>query len=490
MIFGEDNRILVESTNEDGRFVQIKSTFSNGTTLIGSGVMVGANDVLTAAHVFYSHDNGGLATNVEVTPSVFNDYKPFGSTTVEHFSLTEEWTQSASYEYDYGVLSLANPIGYYTGWASYGYINDFSTSGSLEMTSYGYATDVQESNWLLQTKGYPDKLQGTNVLLFEDDLDASGGQSGSAVMVNTQTHTDLVIGLVSHQGSFPDYNGVFALTQTASENIDKWVASNDETLIAQKMSAYSFDSIQNISLLYSALLGRTADEDGLKYWAEELKLKSFYDIVGGFLDSGELQNSSDYTGDNTSFVNSLYKNILKRDADDAGLSYWLNELQTSSSKEKIVSGFLESTEYQNTNSLTTYTIWHNWFESFSREVFGTTSAEIFQTTAKNDYIDAGAGDDIINALEGDDYIYSNVGSDTITGGDGSDFFVFDLTQSGVDTITDFDVTKDKVKLVSSAQSLSIANLSNSDTLVLYEDEDSFIVFTGLTKEDYTSIILV
>ena len=74
MIFDTDDRALVDYTKEDGRFVQIQSTFSDGNTLIGSGVMIGANDVLTAAHTFYSHDNGGLATSVVITPSSFNDY--------------------------------------------------------------------------------------------------------------------------------------------------------------------------------------------------------------------------------------------------------------------------------------------------------------------------------------------------------------------------------------------------------------------------------
>ena len=77
MIFGTDDRTVADYTNVDGRFVQIKSTFSDGTVLLSSGVMVGANDVLTSAHNFYSAENGGLATNVVITPSSFNDYEPF-----------------------------------------------------------------------------------------------------------------------------------------------------------------------------------------------------------------------------------------------------------------------------------------------------------------------------------------------------------------------------------------------------------------------------
>jgi V8-like Glu-specific endopeptidase len=492
MIFGTDDRTLVDHETEDGRlFVQITSTFSNGTVLEGSGVMVGINDVLTAAHTFYSAENGGLASNVIVTPSSFNDYKPYGVAIADHFYLTQEWTQTPNYQYDYGVISLSTPIGYYTGWAGYGFVNDLTATADMEMSSYGYATDIQNGEWLLKTTGKPDKIQGNNILLFDDDLDASGGQSGSAVLTSNSDQSDVVIGLVSHHSYFPEYNAVIALTESSVANIDEWIASNDENLVPLKTTTHSFENVQNISLLYIGLLGRIPDEAGLKYWSEQLAKDSyFYDIIGGFLDSDELKSGTDYTGDNASFINNLYKNILGREADESGFNYWLNDLSVDPAKEKIISGFLESTEYRDTNSLNTYTIWHNWFESFNREVTGTSDSEILKTTIGDDYIDAGAGDDTIDGLAGNDYIYSNIGSDTITGGDGSDFFIFDLTQTGIDTITDFDIYNDKIKLVSDTQNLSIANVDTTDTLVLYQDEDSYIILTGLTKDDYTDIVFV
>ena len=489
MIFGTDDRILQEYTKEEGLFVQVTSTFSNGVVIQGSGVMVGANDVLTAAHTFYSSSNGGLATSVVITPSRFDDYKPFGSVEANHFYLTKEWTENPEFQYDYGVISLSSAIGYYTGWANYGYINDLTTTADMPMSSYGYASDIHSGNWLLETNGEPDKLQGSNILLFDNDLDALGGQSGSAVLTTTNTGSSVVIGLISHHSYFPEYNGVVALTSTSVANIDEWVASNDELLTPPKTTTYHFEDIQDISLLYLGLLGRLPDESGLRYWSKELSEdKEFYGIVDGFLDSDELKSGSDYTGENQSFVENLYKNILNREADANGLDYWLSELTTSSSKEKVVTGFLESIEYQNKNALNTYTIWHNWFEGFTREVSGTLDAEIIKTTLGDDYIDAGGGDDIINALAGDDYINSNEGSDTITGGEGSDFFIFDLAQTGVDTITDFDIEHDKIKL--SATHLSLANVEGSDTLVLYEDKDSYIVLTGLVHDDYANIVFV
>jgi len=490
MIFGTDDRTVKDYTNVDGRFVQIKSTFSDGTVLLSSGVMVGANDVLTSAHNFYSAENGGLATNVVITPSSFNDYEPFGSTTADHFYLTEEWTLSETAQYDYGVISLSSSIGYQTGWVDYGYLNDLTTTADTQMTAYGYAYDVENGDWLISTSGQPDSLNG-NTLLFSDDLDTLAGQSGSGVLIASDTGSDVLIGLLSDPSFFPDSNGVFALDASSVANIDEWITLNDDNLTPPKTTDYNFSDVQDISLLYFGLLGRTPDEAGLKYWSEQLSGNSqFYDIIGGFLDSGELNNGTDYTGDNESFVSSLYTNILLRDADAAGMDYWLNELNTVSSKEKVISGFLESVEYREAQSLNTYTIWHNWFESFSREIAGTDSNEILSSGALDDYIDGGAGDDVISGLGGDDYLYSNIGNDTITGGEGSDYFVFDLTQSGVDTITDFDITNDKIHFLTSTQNLQIASTDTTNDLVLYEDEDTYIVLTGLTVEDYSDISFV
>lgn len=58
----------------------IEASFSNGPTLRGSGVVIGANDVLTALHLVYQADFGGWATSVRVIPAAdtFPYSAPFG----------------------------------------------------------------------------------------------------------------------------------------------------------------------------------------------------------------------------------------------------------------------------------------------------------------------------------------------------------------------------------------------------------------------------
>jgi V8-like Glu-specific endopeptidase len=455
----------------------------------GCGVMVGANDVLTAAHVFYSHDNGGAATSVVVTPSLFNDYKPYGIANANNLSLTQEWIDdSTAYNYDYGVISLDRALGYQTGWVDYGSLNDLSTTAGYDMYSYGFASDTEDGNWLIKTEGNPDAYQD-NILFFTDDLDVTAGQSGSGVMMN-YNDSDVVIGVVSHESRYPDQNGVITLNTTARELIEGWVSGNDDDITAPISTTYSYADMEKISLIYYGLLDRTADQDGLDYWLSEMDngTNTYKGIVSGFLASNELMSGDKYNSDNETFVNSLYSTILGRDADSDGLEYWISELSQTANKENVVISFLNSSEFINANSLNNYSIWHTWYNSFDREVYGSDDAEVLMTTSGNDYISAGDGDDTIYGLAGSDYIVGGAGNDTITGGEGRDFFAFDLSQSGMDTIKDFDLSEDVIKLAN-VESLQTAT-SNDTDLVLYVDEDTYIILTGLTQEDYSSIVFV
>src|SRR5216684_318797 len=58
---------------------EVVSTFSDGTTEQGSGVMVSANDVLTASHMLWQTDHGGAAVSVTVYPGTDGGATPFGA---------------------------------------------------------------------------------------------------------------------------------------------------------------------------------------------------------------------------------------------------------------------------------------------------------------------------------------------------------------------------------------------------------------------------
>lgn len=112
--------------------VLVESTFANGMRAIGTGALVGRNDVLTAAHVIFSPELGGYATSIRVTPGA--DYNgmlqrtesaPFGTFQAR---VSKAWPEKAFIDtdnnsmsfaelpWDVALLGLSTPIGLDVGW--------------------------------------------------------------------------------------------------------------------------------------------------------------------------------------------------------------------------------------------------------------------------------------------------------------------------------------------------------------------------------------
>ncbi|GAB4226900.1 MAG: hypothetical protein Kow0049_06490 [Stanieria sp.] len=64
----------------------------------------------------------------------------------------------------------------------------------------------------------------------------------------------------------------------------------------------------------------------------------------------------------------------------------------------------------------------------------------------NDSLRGGKGQDTLSGNKGDDFLVGGAGNDLLTGGQGKDSFYFDHPNQGIDTITDFDVSQDLIKV--------------------------------------------
>ena len=99
--------------------------------------------------------------------------------------------------------------------------------------------------------------------------------------------------------------------------------------------------------LYNAAFKRLPDADGLKYWIDKYSSGENDEraVASSFLISDEfaLRYGTDIT--DTTYVNTLYKNVLGRDADTSGLNYWLGQLNSGSeTRYEVLLGFSESAE--------------------------------------------------------------------------------------------------------------------------------------------------
>ena len=101
-----------------------------------------------------------------------------------------------------------------------------------------------------------------------------------------------------------------------------------------------------INRCYEVALGREADEAGYNYWWDALNNgRACGAQVGyGFIFSEEYTNKNT---DNKEFVTDLYSMYFGRKPDEEGFNYWVNLLDTGSSREFVFAGFANSQEFYN-----------------------------------------------------------------------------------------------------------------------------------------------
>ncbi|MCY4382787.1 MAG: calcium-binding protein [Nitrospinae bacterium] len=132
------------------------------------------------------------------------------------------------------------------------------------------------------------------------------------------------------------------------------------------------------------------------------------------------------------------------------------------------------------------------------EIYGGTDIDVIRGDSGDDEIYGGTGNDTLLGDAGADEIYGGAGNDfivggggndTLTGGAGEDTFVF-IESSGNDTITDFDLSNDKIDLSMIKQEIAFSDLtieqSGANTTVTHTALGGTITLTGITANELTA----
>jgi len=136
-------------------------------------------------------------------------------------------------------------------------------------------------------------------------------------------------------------------------------------VFSNEFQGRNFSNKEYVEHLYEAFFGRAADEEGLKYWVENLENGGTKeDIFAGFANSEEFYNlcksydvirgtyfkgyNVDQTAQVNLFVERLYNEILERDSDLSGFVDWSRKLVThESTGAEVAYGFVFSQEVSN-----------------------------------------------------------------------------------------------------------------------------------------------
>lgn len=102
--------------------------------------------------------------------------------------------------------------------------------------------------------------------------------------------------------------------------------------------------------LYHASFNRESDMGGVGYWTSQLAngALTFAEVADQFMKSDEFTSLYGDDVSNEEFVYLLYSNVLKREPDEDGLAYWLDTLENGTLRRDILLSFSDSDEHVET----------------------------------------------------------------------------------------------------------------------------------------------
>jgi hypothetical protein len=206
--------------------------------------------------------------------------------------------------------------------------------------------------------------------------------------------------------------------------------------------------------LYDATLDRAPDLGGLESWANALATtSSFASVVSGFVQSTEFQKAYGNL-DNAGFVDLLYDNVLDRTADAVGRAGWLDVLADGGSRTDVVIGIVQSREF-------------------------------VKATAQNTY-------DWVVAQGVQDVIEGRAGDDVMAGGLMRDAFVFNALHDGNDTVLDLEAWDQLVFTgFGYADDTAVrAHLAASGNDVVFSDQGVNVVFEHASLDMFTDDMIM
>lgn len=108
------------------------------------------------------------------------------------------------------------------------------------------------------------------------------------------------------------------------------------------------NTVGPLARLYRAAFGRVPDSEGLHYWISVFRAGVGLDLIAKyFMQSQEYMAMFDPASTDEDFINQLYTFILGRPAEPDGLAYWTAQLAAGRSRESVMVDFSESEENRN-----------------------------------------------------------------------------------------------------------------------------------------------
>lgn len=171
------------------------------------------------------------------------------------------------------------------------------------------------------------------------DLKATVTPSNAANKAVTWKSSNTKVATVNSRGKvIAKSPGTATITCTAKDGSGKKATC--------KITVRKYTEIEEyVSRLYTRALGREAEPAGMKYWVQEIRSKrrTPVQVAECFFFVPEF---TDKKLNNTEFVKTLYRAFMGREYDKPGLDYWVARLDRGESRKTIVKTFAGCEEFQ------------------------------------------------------------------------------------------------------------------------------------------------
>jgi hypothetical protein len=112
------------------------------------------------------------------------------------------------------------------------------------------------------------------------------------------------------------------------------------------LSAATDDRIGSVDRLYRATFRRSPDDAGLHHWVAQRDAgMPVLGVARRFALSTEFRRTYDPLSD-PEFIDRLYRNVLGRAPDQAGLSFWLDRMEGGMTRHHVLASLSESAEHR------------------------------------------------------------------------------------------------------------------------------------------------
>ena len=215
--------------------VDLKITFPNQKSMLGTGAMIDSFHVLTSAHLLYSAQDGGYATSILAAPGANGSETPHGTANATYVRVDPTWIsfnrtnpgKTSPSVSDVGLVTLDRTIGRDTGSFQIGFKTDDKFFKNATFQTAGYPTlhglHIAEA---VAIAGKSSGVVSTNGVSFKQgSLPVTPGQSGSPLWRQDSKGKGVVYGVVSGADGYGEKNKVYAsrITKEVYNQLKSWM---------------------------------------------------------------------------------------------------------------------------------------------------------------------------------------------------------------------------------------------------------------------------